>query len=285
MPNHHELPRYYLRGFVEPGTSLLWAYTRGLRFNPGTKFGNNPRRQGLRITGIRADGYVSWTRDGHSHFEYESALQRKERQADNVIAKARSFGNFDRADKEVLARYIGLTWRRLRERDEQILPIWERELAQSRWPADAWQLAIAGKVDDARALLDEFRWMRTAQGKIDLLRETMMSDFNMVHQVLLELRWTFYRCPENEYFITSDVAVTYDRAAGLRQSPLLFPLSSDVMLVGTRWGDSDLTWKEASGEMTKKLNAMVMHSAKQHVFSPRPDEWISVAWDRGLVLE
>jgi hypothetical protein len=285
VPNHHELPTYYLRGFVEAGTSFVWAYTRGAPFNPGTKFGNSPRRQGLRVTAIRADGYVAWTRDGRTHYDYEGALQRKERKADEVIAKVRSFGSVDRAEKEVLARYIGLTWRRLRERDVQILPVWERELAKSRLPEDAWRLAIAGKVDDARGLLNELRWMRTAQGKVDLLRETMMSDFSMVQDILLQLRWTFYRCPEDEYFITSDVAVTYDRAAGLRQSPLLFPLSSQVMLVGTRWGESDLTWEEASRENTRKFNAMVMFSANKHVFGPRPDEWISSTWERGLVLQ
>lgn len=282
MPNHHELPQYYLGGFFQPGTHYVWSFARDLPFNPGLKYGRNPRRQGLRQTAIRSDGYISWYRDGTRHFEYEALLQRQEHLADAVIAKVRAFETIDQHEKEVLARYIGLMWRRVRERDTEIFPMLEDQLAASRLSKDAWQLAIAGRIDDARGVLEELNWFRSPKGKVDLLRETMVTEFMRVHRILMQLKWNLHRAAVGAYFVTSDVPVTYDRAAGLRRSPLLFPISRDTMLVGTRWGQSDLAWFEASQDETRKLNAMVISQAKRHVYAPQPDEWILAGWTRGF---
>jgi hypothetical protein len=280
VPDHHELPRYYLRGFLEPDTHFLWAFRADLPFKPGTKYGDNPRRQGLRQTGIRPDGYVAWHRDGKRHFDYELRLQKKERAADQAIAKVRSFDTITTAEKEILARYIGLMWRRVGERDEQIRPMLEKQLATSRLQKDAWRYAVAGRVDDARGVLDELAWMRSPEGKVDLLRETMVSDFNRVHAILMGLRWTFQRAAPSGYFVTSDVPVTYDRSAGLRRSPLLFPISRDVMITGTMWGREDLAWSQCTAAETRKFNEIVITMAKHEVFSPLPDEWIHSSWTR-----
>lgn len=85
--DHHELPRYYLSGFAEPGTSFVWVFERGAPYRLGVKYGNNPRRTGLRKAGLRFDGYVAWHRDGRQHFEFEREFQKRERPADDSVPR------------------------------------------------------------------------------------------------------------------------------------------------------------------------------------------------------
>ena len=56
--------------------------------------------------------------DGRIHYEYEIKLQQKEMLADAVLVKVRNQKPITVAEKETLARYIGLMMRRVSRRDD-----------------------------------------------------------------------------------------------------------------------------------------------------------------------
>ena len=63
MPKHkpslHEIPKFYLKGFCDSGTSFLWVFERNKPFIPGQKCRkNNPTQRGIKTIGLRSDGYA-----------------------------------------------------------------------------------------------------------------------------------------------------------------------------------------------------------------------------------
>jgi hypothetical protein len=274
MPRHHELPRYYLRGFCEPSTSFVWVFERGGQYAPGVKYGNNPRKLGLRKAGLRPDGYIAWNRDGTPHFKFERALQQQERVADHAIAKAREFQLIDVQDKVLLARYIALIWRRNCTQEADILRIVEAHVAESNLPLVASKFANVGKFCDARGILEEMAWLQSEAGKTELLRETILSAFDLVHGAFMQLKWVFWRAVGNIPFVTCDGPVAYDRAEGLKRSPLLFPISQHVLLVATWSGGEDLVWKDASAVDALHFNEAVISRATRYVYASSADRGI-----------
>ena len=273
-PKHHELPRYYLRGFSEGTTSFVWVFERGVAYRPGRKYGNNPRRLGLREAGLRADGYVAWHRDGRRHFRFETALQKQERVADDTIRRVREFEQIDRKHKEILARYIGLMWRRLGVGETLIGSILERHVQQTPFRETAWHFAAAGKFEDARKTLEEFDWLRSPPGQTEFLRETILNPFDKLHAVFMGLNWVFQRTSSDAHFVTCDMPVISNAELGVRRSPLLFPISDRVLLVATSSDEQDLAWRQVSHEECRALNRVVIASASRYVYASSPDEWI-----------
>ena len=280
---HHELPRHYLRGFCELGTGFIWVYEQGKPFSPGEKREtSNPHRRGIHVTALRRDRYAARGEDGRIHFRYEPELQRKERLADDVIRKVRNHEPISADEKEVLARYIGLMMRRLSDRDVDARPRLRQVLSVSPMYKIAQQLADAGQFGKARELLDAQDRLETEDGQTELLRESMLIDFDQVHSAIMGIAWRFLVAPPERHFITTDNPVVFDRHQGLRNSPLLFPLSSTIMLDASRFNGHDLTYEQASILETRKFNAMVMTHAVKEIYSARPDEWILARWQDGF---
>jgi hypothetical protein len=252
-------------------------FERAGTFRPGKKHGNNPRKAGLRIAGIRPDGYVAWSRDGKRHFNFELELQKRERAADEAIRKVRAFEAVNAIEKAILARYIGLMWRRGGPQETEIQSMVELNIEEARFDSVAMKFADAGQFADARHLLDEQEWLRSKYGKTELLRETVLSGFDQVHAVLMQLKWVFCRAPAGDHFLTCDVPVVFDRSLGLRRSPLRFPISSEVLLLATWMGEKDLESRVLSADEVRVENAAIISSAIRHVYSSSPDEWIQKA--------
>ena len=274
QPAHHELPQYYLSGFTEPGTSFIWEFERNAPYLPGTKYGNNPRKRGVSQVGIRPDGYAAFSRDGKRHFDFELALQKQEVLADDAIRKARSFESLSLADKSAIAGYAVLMWKRVSSQNVMLRSLVEQHFDIAALDVGARAFANVGKFSDARLLLDDAAWYRSELGKMELSRETLVSEFDQVRSALFNLTWIFYRASGADHFITSDVPVTYDRAAGLRNSPLYFPLSREVLLVASWTGADDLALRQTDPEEVRAINTFVVTHADRHVYASKSDEWI-----------
>lgn len=284
LPKNHELPKHYLRGFCEPGTSFLWVFQKGLTFFPGLKRGkNNPYRGGIHVTALREDGYGARGKDGRIHYQYETKLQQKETLADALLVKVRNQEPITLADKQVLARYIGLMMRRLSKRDENLRPQVRENVAKSELHGVARELAYAGKFGRPHELMDALEKLQTDDGMTPILRESMTEDFGPTHDAIVGIPWRFLVAAPNRYFVTTDNPVVYDRHQGLKNSPLFFPISSSVMLDVSRFNPDDLFYENASVLDTRKFNAMVMMQADAEIYSSRPDEWIQASWADGFV--
>jgi hypothetical protein len=112
----------------------------------------------------------------------------------------------------------------------------------------------------------------------------MVQDFGSVHAAIVAMRWEFVRAAPSRYFVATDDPVVFDRHTGLQASPLLFPLSQSVILVANHWNGDDLPYRDSSREETRKLNSIVIQSAKNEIYSPYPDEWIHRGWIEGVIF-
>lgn len=210
-PKHHELPKLYLKGFCQPRTSFLWVFEKGKSFAPGLKTRkNNPYRGGINVTALRKDGYAARAADGRVHYEYERKLHDKETFADSVLRKVRNQEPISWAEKETLARYIGLMIKRLSRRDEQARPRMADILAKSEMHGLARELAYAGQFGKARELMDAMEKLESHDGTTGLLRESMLMDFDQVHGAIVGMQWRFLIAASDRYFVTTDNPVVFD---------------------------------------------------------------------------
>lgn len=282
-PKHHELPRLYLQSFCQPGTSFVWVFEKGKPFAPSLRPGkNSPHRGGIHVTGLRKDAYAARSADGQVHYEYERKLQAKETLADGALAKVRQREPLTSAHKEMLARYIGLMMKRLTRRDEHARPQMTEILAKSKMHALARELAYAGHFGKARELMDVMERLQTRDGTTRLLRESMLMDFDKVHGAIVGMPWQFLIAAPNRYFVTTDNPVVFDTYQGLHNSPLLFPISSTVLLDASRFNTEDLTYVHATRDQTRHMNAMIISQAHRLVYSPQPDQWVQDGLTNGF---
>lgn len=277
-PDHHEIPKHYLRGFCEPNTSFVWVFERSRPFGPGIKSGaNNPVKRGLRLVALRPDGYAARTINGKTHYKYEDALQKLELRATPAINKTRAFEEIDAAEKESLAGYVLLTLKRLTIRDATILSqvkmaklkiveVAEREMRKA---------ALEGEFAKAIEMQRQAAYWES-EGDRQFLRDSMIGDIGMVKRYLTARPWEFVIAPPGYYFVTCDNPIGN---AGLARS-LIFPLSQDVVL-RYAFDGQDLAYRQATSEEMFSINGYIISHAEKEIYSPRPDEWIHKQWVEG----
>lgn len=275
-PRNHELPRYYLRDFCSPEIrGHIWVFERNEPFKPGKRRArDNPHPLGINQAGLHPKGYG----------EYESALQKREHSADEAIRKVRASQPIDVSEKEILARYISLTWRRLTDRENDLRPILERRIREMRLKGVARQLADHGLFRGAREVLRVHDWIESDAGKTELVRESILLNHEKVHTLIMGRPWRFIKAAVKHYFVTTDAPVVFDRTLGLQASSLLFPIGRNVMLRINPLGDGDMAYEVATTDETQKLNAMVIMHARRQIYSPYPDQWIHKGWHDGFVF-
>jgi hypothetical protein len=274
----HELPVLYLKGFCIPEASKVWLYRLGLPFNPGLKpHRHNPVLRGLRQVALRKDRYAVRTKDGLLHYRYEEELQRQENRADSVLSQVRDLERIDTDGKLTLTKYITLTLRRTANRDKALLGTIPPPGPFSPGALLASQLARDGRFSEARDVLDVEEWVSTADGRTELLRESMLQALPRVESVLMSRTWQFLVAPPSQRFFTSDRPVVSD-ARGLLFPPLLFPLSQRVILeVGAPHKD-ELSYREVSADEFERLRTMVLVRAHTEIYSPEVSPWIHETW-------
>lgn len=283
MPFHHELPKLYLRGFCEIDSSFLWVFQRSKPFKPGLHSEkNNPYKRGINKAALRKDMYAIRVPGQSLDFSYEEKLQQEEKKADIAIHKIRNQKHFDRSDKQIMTRYIGLMRKRLASRDHSIIPIIENKIKTHPWERRQREFAYNGRFDAAL-------WIPKIQESLELesginmfLRESMLKSIGMVHQVLTSMVWSFQLAPTGAYFVTSDKPIVFDEHLGLLRSSLFFPISQHVTLVAHRVQDGDLAYKKITSEEVRKINSLIIKSATKEIFSPKPDIWIHQGMEYGF---
>lgn len=194
--------------------------------------------------------------------------------ADDAIRRARQFKQLSTSDKDVLARYIALMWRRVSSQEGQLRAAVEKHFDLHALESGARAFARVGKFHDARRLLEEVAWYRSGRGKRQLLLEAIVSSFDNFHAGLMRLKWQLYRAVGESQCVTCDVPVAYNREIGVRRSPLYFPLSSHVIVVATWDGDEDLVWHNATPSEIDEFNAAVILCSNRYVYASSPDERI-----------
>jgi PHD/YefM family antitoxin component YafN of YafNO toxin-antitoxin module len=271
---HHEIPEHYLRGFTEAGTSFVWVFDRKLNFyRAGPKRGvHNPARLGVRVTALRQDAYEAWREDGTRHFEFERELSAAEQRANPILEKVRSHRQLCVRDRDALASYIYLMWKRRYRRDVAMEATVEQTANESR--RKAADLARRGRFREARAIFDEADHMTTVPGRTEYLRRSMIEDAGLVRDELLRRNWRILRATAPEYFLTSDCPVLIDLQQGLAQSPLIFPVSQEHCLIIDLSKGDDTAIENVGKDFVPNLNGIIIGNSHAEIYSPHPDEWI-----------
>jgi hypothetical protein len=285
-PSHHEIPQFYLKGFCDSNTSFLWVFERNKPFNPGPKRGkNNPARVSISKVGLRSDGYVIPTTVGKPDYSYENKLQKEEHKADIPLSKVRNQDKITAADKEIIARYIGLMGKRLMKRDQIATKMLDSFFNSFQWDGLQRELAFRGQFGKALQVPVARKLLHSEQGKTKILRESMLTPYKMTHEVLLKMTWSFLVAPNGEYFITSDNPVIFDEPLGLLKSPLIFPINQRIILFSQWPQTNDLSYKNISMEETSKFNTVIIRYTIKEIYSPKPDKWIHELLGLGAVLQ
>jgi hypothetical protein len=284
--NQHELPEKYLKAFCAPNTSFVWVFRRGGEYSPavGRRKGN-PYRSGIHETAARTNRYAGRRMDGTLDVEgWESQLQRREHAVDEILSKVREKKMISAAEKEAFADYLILMWLRVSKR-------WQDAETRTR--------ALVGDFDFERlsrrlAFMGLFKWsrqtgeagafLRSNAGIKNLLLSTMFEEMQQCRSAVKAMDWRFVCAPPGTYFVTCDAPFIFDEGVGLQTSPVLFPISPEIMLI-TRYNAQLGQFTTASFEEALKFNMIVMRSAHEEVYAPAPDEWIHNAWNYGVTFD
>jgi len=274
---HHAVPRYYLLGFVQRDTSFVWAYTRGESFRPGKKKGrDNPYLAGVNVTTAKRDRYTVVAPDGLRHFNaIEDAMREWEEYGKPALTAARERRPLREAHKEQLARYIGCMWKRVEKRELSAREIYKRQLQEFAALPRALEAAGSAKLaGQAQSVLD---YLRSSEGEKYTLLRAATDPLQMMHRGLLSMRWHLFVAPVGSHFVTSDAPVVFNETAGLQNSSLGFPLSSQIALLA-EWTDGpDLREQCVSPEQVRTFNKAIINSAHREVFASASEEWINEA--------
>lgn len=265
-PRHHELPRYYLRGFDAPERpGHVWVFERGRIFCPGMRWErDNPCSLGIKRAGLHPNGYG----------RFEGDLQKQEHQADDALAKARSGSPLGSDAKQQITRYIGMTWRRLRVREHQVRPLLRRQFG-TELRQQALRAAESGQFAMAKSLFAIHESSKSAAAEADLIRQTLLIRHERLEALLLARDWSLVLAPHNCHFVTTDNPVVFDQVVGVSRSPVLFPISRQVLLLITPTTTQlAVDVGEIPEDRVRAFNLVLIRSAVQHVFSSRPDRWI-----------
>lgn len=98
-----------------------------------------------------------------------------------------------------------------------------------------------------------------------------------------QMTWRFMLAPAGEHFVTADNPAFFFESYGLgtQLSELTFPVSSDLLLLGSHQGSAGSTLQIASTRsVLKEANRRVISGAERFVFSPMRASWIETVASR-----
>jgi len=266
-PRHHELPRYYLKAFAEPDRAgHVWVFDRGRPYEPGLRWGkDNPCSLGISRAGLHPDGYG----------RFEGALQKQEHQADRALAKARNGFAINLTEKQEITRYIGMTWRRLRVREQQVRPLLKQRFEGMQLRQQALHAAELGQFTLARGLFAAHTSLSSSAAETDLIRETLLIRHEKLEALLLQRDWSLLCSPIGHYFVTTDNPVVFDHASGVSRSHLLFPLSSRVLLlISPTTAKAHVESGQIPEDRVRSFNQLLIQGAARNVFASQSERWI-----------
>lgn len=285
--NQHEIPENYLRAFCSPDSSFIWVFRRGSAYSPDERRRKgNPFRSGIHETAAKRNRYAGRRLDGTFDVDgWEQRLQRGEHAADGVLAKLRKKQMITASEKEVFTDYLLLMWRRVSKRWEDAEP--RARAHVSRFDFDEASLAVArgGRVNISGEIRDTGKFLRSDAGIKNLLLSTMFEPLPQCRSAILSMDWRFVSAAPETYFVTSDAPFVFDEGRGLRGSPILFPMSPEVLLITRYHASPPPQFAPASPEEVLRFNAITMRAAHEEIYAPYPDEWIQRAFNFGVTFD
>jgi hypothetical protein len=262
---HHYLPQKYLLRFAEADGGI-WVHDRT---QPGSY------RTGVRAIANEVNMYSP---------ELESNL--------NTLVEIPTHHVFDKIldglplsnqDRQALAKYISIMWKRVPSGREKTLKLVPGVLDDTRTELmadmDSWVMADPTLHDKVNALREEadaiFEKQRAAPSPQIWHQTFNLHDVGKFEEELLAMNWVFLHSDEHR-FLTSDSPVFFfeHEGVGRPESEVTFPISSSVALWATRVAGARNSHNVAPPSFVKQINSRTAYRSSRFVFSETNEPWI-----------
>jgi len=261
---HHFAPQHYLKAFTRGGT--IWAYDKleCCKFQTQVKAVANE-------TGLYTEDLENW-------------LEREvEAPAQPVLNKIRERISIDEEDRQWLAKYIVVQWKRVpkaRERTIARLPQAVQEVAATlNAELDALLELQPDAHENVASLRDrlaqEMRRNLVSPGPEIWHNSIGIHTSPRVVDSLMSMNWLFLHTGES-LFLTSDNPVFFFEFEGIARptSELTFPISNTIALWASRDKRLASQFIPASSQVVKEINRRTVFNSTRFVYSAIDESWI-----------
>ena len=242
---HHFLPKFYLKGFIDPhNPPFIWLYEKG---EPLIQ-----KRSPINIA-VRKHYHSFVTTAGERDSEtVENIFADMEDKAAPVIRKIKNEETLNEQDRKQFARFLAFMMTRVPKfrNDVEILVKRESEKKHAKFTVQPEKLG-------------EFSLGATH------IAEYFIRDF-------IAMKWTFFKATQEYKFVTSDNPVHYvnpknetnsNYRSGLtdKNIEVTFPISKDCMFLGTWIGKEG--YEQGNNSLVKKYTKRTINSAQCYVYA------------------
>jgi len=279
--NHHFLPRFYLKGFMD-AQKQLWVYERGQTAPKPSK----PKYEGHRLN------YYAIEQDENRTNQVEDMFSRVESMVAPVTKK---LGNRQATltddECDTLYTFVALSWVRVpaaRDYSDRIFAESLKKYMQATAEdSEAFYARIKDfesqtgrRVDDyekVRKFALEGQYTATQTSNAFNLRETLATGVTISKTLISEYGYELLYAPSDLHYLTGDnPVVTFmpDRNGtasvgcgfGHPTTRVLMPLNKRVSLLMYRGAQGDRL--EASADRVRRINDLTMAIAQEKMYSP-----------------
>ena len=280
--NHHVIPRFYLKGFVEEvGKPFIWIYGKGRKYNPGRQYERyNPFKHSIGVATVDYDHYAEILGDGKvDSNKFENLLETLEKPADPIFNKLRAHQSITQEEKSIFSSYIVQMQRRVTNQEREIIAAMPKRIETYELTKEQLhQLKLADTAETKAYVRSVVEKLAQTEGfaKNTYLQTLALVRFSLIKKILEEMTWRFFIAPKGEAFLTGEDPVFFFKGIGLKHpySEVSFPISSGVALVASWHQGRGKGFCNATSQQVKEINRRTASKANQQVFFCRNEEWV-----------
>jgi len=271
--NHHFIPQFYQKGFINGPEGLIWVYEKG----------KSPRRVSIRRAGMEVDLYGFTNQQNQFDTQtIEGLLAGLEDKAAQVIKRLRKGVLPDDLERRHLSRFISVMSKRTPKHKAKVQKMAGEMMPgffndhDERWLYDVIRRRVKSEAEAERQYEEQ-------QVELQRLREQYsreVPDFlfpgnalrgSVFEQVLLGMDWAFFRSSSDTEFLTSDNPVAFSHGTGLkdREAVIMFPLSRELFLQAMWISDYRNDFVELPDSKIRLLNRYIVQNAQRQVYASR----------------
>jgi hypothetical protein len=263
----HYIPQYYLKGFLDPSSSLVWVYEKNSQrvFRAGTK----------QIA--RENKFYSRAVEQYLANEIEGP-------ANNVIKKIRNREIVTTEDKLLLAQYMIVMLKRVPRGKERIKekfprvggPVFkwfDRQIAALAEKNPSQSEDLEKRRVEAKKLWRKYRGNPPKEIWLKVIPpETTSQSLKILEEMTLQ----FLVSDNGEFFLTGDNPVFYFKHLGIgnERSEVTFPISSTIALLATHRKNRTKTFIPVNKLIVREINRRTISIASRYVYSCCEADWI-----------
>lgn len=277
---HHYIPRYYLKGFSNPSSDLVWTYDK---FNEKASFSTNPINIAVEKDFYKLNLYEG-KKDTIALEQYFA--EEVETPVNIILDKISEKRRINLEEKFKLSFYIYALYRRVpaaRERAKDFLPkVANSMLSETSQMIDShFSHYNDEKKKILRDIAKSFISEQEANPSPLFLKPIQTSN---ALPAMMDMNWYFLYTNE-DHFLTCDNPVFIHKSRGLSQGEFTLPIRKDIALWATsqKKYQKDNSFQLAHSQMIKEMNRRTIKNATNYIYSSKNEDWITKILNKGKI--